>query len=162
MSIFHGENRFFGPPKVQEAYNIINFWFLMENSILKNLAPWMLKSPLTFVLKSIQSRFREAFDESGDDLKTCQENISFRLINRVLFSKDIYFVAFKLFIFSPHQSNCQLVFEKTRKIIKVWSKSALQNINLHVSDTLVPSMSFYSDFILILSWFCPNFWKKSG
>ena len=26
---------FFGLPKVQEAYNIINFWFLMENSILK-------------------------------------------------------------------------------------------------------------------------------
>ena len=23
MSIFHGENRFFGQPKVQEAYNII-------------------------------------------------------------------------------------------------------------------------------------------
>ena len=25
MSIFHGEHRFFGQPKVQEAYNIINF-----------------------------------------------------------------------------------------------------------------------------------------
>ena len=35
MSIFHGENGLFGQPKVQEAYNIINFWFLMENSILK-------------------------------------------------------------------------------------------------------------------------------
>ena len=35
MSIFHGEDRFFGPPKVQEAYNIIIFLFLMENSILK-------------------------------------------------------------------------------------------------------------------------------
>ena len=28
---------FFGKPKVQEAYNIINFQFLMENSILKKL-----------------------------------------------------------------------------------------------------------------------------
>ena len=35
MSIFHGENRLFGQPKVQEAYNIIIFLFLMENSILK-------------------------------------------------------------------------------------------------------------------------------
>ena len=35
MSIFHGEDGFFGPPKVQEAYNIIFFLFLMENSILK-------------------------------------------------------------------------------------------------------------------------------
>ena len=26
---------FLGPPKVQEAYNIFNFLFLMENSILK-------------------------------------------------------------------------------------------------------------------------------
>ena len=34
-STFHGEVGFFGPPKVQEAYNIIFFWFLMENSILK-------------------------------------------------------------------------------------------------------------------------------
>ena len=31
----HVEDRFFGQPKKQEAYNIINFWFLMENSILK-------------------------------------------------------------------------------------------------------------------------------
>ena len=30
-----GRHGFFGPPKVQEAYNIIFFWFLMENSILK-------------------------------------------------------------------------------------------------------------------------------
>ena len=35
MSIFHGEHGFFGQPKVQEAYNIIFFLFLMENSILK-------------------------------------------------------------------------------------------------------------------------------
>ena len=35
MSIFHGEDRFFSPPKVQEAYNILNFGFLMENSILE-------------------------------------------------------------------------------------------------------------------------------
>ena len=35
MSIFHGEDGFFGPTKVQEAYNIIIFLFLMENSILK-------------------------------------------------------------------------------------------------------------------------------
>ena len=34
MSIFHREKVFFGQPKVQEAYNIINFRFLMENSIL--------------------------------------------------------------------------------------------------------------------------------
>jgi hypothetical protein len=35
VSIFHGEDRFFGPPKEQEAYNIIFLFFLMENSILK-------------------------------------------------------------------------------------------------------------------------------
>ena len=35
MPIFHGENGLFGQPKVQEAYNIINFRFLMENSILE-------------------------------------------------------------------------------------------------------------------------------
>ena len=35
MSIFHVENGLFGLPKVQEVYNIINFGFLMENSILK-------------------------------------------------------------------------------------------------------------------------------
>ena len=35
MSIFHVENGFFGQPKVQEAYNIIFFSFLMENRILK-------------------------------------------------------------------------------------------------------------------------------
>ena len=29
------EQGFFGQQKEQEAYNIINFWFLMENSILK-------------------------------------------------------------------------------------------------------------------------------
>ena len=41
MSIFHGEDMFFGPPKVQgaltstSAYNIIFFLFLMENRNLK-------------------------------------------------------------------------------------------------------------------------------
>ena len=37
MSTFHGEDGFFGPTKVQEAYmyNIIIFLFLMENSIVK-------------------------------------------------------------------------------------------------------------------------------
>ena len=34
MSLFHVEHGFFGQPKVQEAYNIIYFLFLMENSIL--------------------------------------------------------------------------------------------------------------------------------
>ena len=32
--------------------NIIIFCFLMKKSILKNLVPWMLKLPLTSVLKS--------------------------------------------------------------------------------------------------------------
>ena len=31
--------------------NILNSWFFMENSILKKLVPWMLKSPLTSVHK---------------------------------------------------------------------------------------------------------------
>ena len=31
----NGEHRFFGQPKGQESYNIINFWILMENRILK-------------------------------------------------------------------------------------------------------------------------------
>ena len=35
MSTLYGEDGFFGPSKVQEAYNIIIFWFLIENSILK-------------------------------------------------------------------------------------------------------------------------------
>jgi hypothetical protein len=35
MSIFLVENGLFGQPKVLEAYNIIIFRFLMENSILK-------------------------------------------------------------------------------------------------------------------------------
>ena len=35
MSMFHVEDGFFGQPKVQEAYNIMIFWFLMENNILK-------------------------------------------------------------------------------------------------------------------------------
>ena len=47
MSIFMVENRFFGPPKIQEAYNIINFRFLMENSIIKKFGS--TKSPLTSV-----------------------------------------------------------------------------------------------------------------
>ena len=49
MSIFHGEDGFLGQPKVQETYKIINFWFLMENSILKifgsldvKITPWRL------------------------------------------------------------------------------------------------------------------------
>ena len=35
LMAFHGEEGFFVPPKVQDAYNILNFWFLMENSILQ-------------------------------------------------------------------------------------------------------------------------------
>ena len=35
----------------RKAYNIIFFRFLMENSIVKKMVPWMLKSPLTSVLK---------------------------------------------------------------------------------------------------------------
>ena len=35
MSTFYGKDKLFGPPKVQEAYDIIIFRFLMENSILK-------------------------------------------------------------------------------------------------------------------------------
>jgi hypothetical protein len=35
MSIFYVENEYFGQPKIQEAYNIINFLISMENSILK-------------------------------------------------------------------------------------------------------------------------------
>ena len=30
--MFHGEDGLFGPAKVQEAYNIIMFWLLMEIS----------------------------------------------------------------------------------------------------------------------------------
>ena len=42
--------QFFGQPKVQEAYNIIIFWFLMENSILKIFGSVdVKKSPLTSV-----------------------------------------------------------------------------------------------------------------
>ena len=51
MSIFHVENKFFGQPKVQEAYKIINYGFLMENSILKRFGSVDVKSPLTSVLK---------------------------------------------------------------------------------------------------------------
>ena len=36
--------------RYRKAYNIIFIWFLMENSIVKKLVPWMLKSPLTSVL----------------------------------------------------------------------------------------------------------------
>ena len=49
MSIFHVEDGFFGQPKVQEAYNIINFRFLMENSILKKSGSVDVK--ITSVLK---------------------------------------------------------------------------------------------------------------
>ena len=49
MSIFHGENRLFSPPKVQEAYNIINFQFLMENSILKKFGLVDVKITTSFL-----------------------------------------------------------------------------------------------------------------
>ena len=35
LILFYGEHGFFGQPKVQEAYSITIFWFLMENSMLK-------------------------------------------------------------------------------------------------------------------------------
>ena len=47
MSIFRVDNGVLGQPKVQEAYNIIIFWFLMEKTSWKYLIPWMLKTPLT-------------------------------------------------------------------------------------------------------------------
>ena len=37
MSNIHGENRLFGPPKVQEAYNIINFRFMMGKQQSKKI-----------------------------------------------------------------------------------------------------------------------------
>ena len=55
MSMFHGEGRFFGPTKVQEAYNIMIFWFLMENSILKIFGSVDIKITPDFVLKNIVS-----------------------------------------------------------------------------------------------------------
>ena len=51
MSIIHGENRFFGPPNVQEAYNIINFRFLMENSIIKKFGSMDVKITPDLFLK---------------------------------------------------------------------------------------------------------------
>ena len=116
----------------------------------------MLKSPLTSVLKSIQSRFREAFDESGDDLKTCQ-NISFRLINRVLFSK---ICGIQIIYFFPTPVQLSISFWKKQKNHKSLNQICTSEYYFLVSDTLVPSMSFYSDFIQILSCFCPNFWKN--
>jgi hypothetical protein len=44
-------NGFFGQPKVHEAYSILNFWFLMENSILKISGSKDVKLTLTSVLK---------------------------------------------------------------------------------------------------------------
>jgi hypothetical protein len=35
MSIFHGEDGLYSPTKAQKAYNILIFWFLMENKFLK-------------------------------------------------------------------------------------------------------------------------------
>ena len=54
MSTFPGEDRGFGPPKVQEVYNIIYFLIFDGKQHPKNmyLVAWMLKSPLTFVLKN--------------------------------------------------------------------------------------------------------------
>ena len=45
-------NEFFSPPKVQEAYNIINFRFLMENSILKKFGSVDVKITHDFCSKN--------------------------------------------------------------------------------------------------------------
>ena len=49
------ENRLFGLPKVQEAYNIINFWYLMENSILKIFGSMDVKITPDFCSKQLTS-----------------------------------------------------------------------------------------------------------
>ena len=49
------ENRLFGLPKVQEAYNIINFRYLMENSILKIFGSMDVKITPDFCSKQLAS-----------------------------------------------------------------------------------------------------------
>ena len=52
MSIFHVENRFFGLPKVQEVLqHHICLIFDRKQHSKNKLVTWMLKSPLTSVLK---------------------------------------------------------------------------------------------------------------
>ena len=99
MSIIHGENRFFGPPKVQEAYNVTNFLFLMESSILKKLVPWMLKSPLTSVLKSKIKRFLSANETNkalAHGLELCPYYV--KVVNLIDFVRNIFpkFYKFKI------------------------------------------------------------------
>ena len=53
MSIFHGKDEFFGPPKVLEAYHKC-LMFGGKKHPKNILVPWMLKSPLTSVLEKIK------------------------------------------------------------------------------------------------------------
>ena len=52
------ENRLFGLPKVQEAYNII-FWFLMENSILKIFGSMDVKITPDFCSKQLAAKIMD-------------------------------------------------------------------------------------------------------
>ena len=54
MSTFYGEDGLFGPPKVREGLQHHNFLIFDGKQQRKNfLVPWMLKSPLTTVLKDL-------------------------------------------------------------------------------------------------------------
>ena len=66
MSIFHVEDRFFGLPKVQEGLqHHICFNFDGKQHCKKNLVPWMLKSPLTSVLKEQSYSLKLIHNQTG-------------------------------------------------------------------------------------------------
>ena len=105
MSIFYGEHRFFGQPKVQEAYNIINFWW--KTASLKYLVPWMLIHP-TSDLNTYRARPARSSPASLD----CTSNFQRWYLSGLLPTKRIDFISRKM-------NRCYLISKGwlTRKLI---------------------------------------------